>query len=109
MRDLSFSDVSAVGMQFVKRMGVRTHKPFVMCRPRAVSMCDCSPEEALPRFVPATVRDLVDLGPKQKARLQFDDGQVRARSSPCGKPCDFMWLAMMPVVARHGQAMVIQH
>ena len=58
-------------------MGLRTHKPLVMFRPRAVRMCDCPPEEALGQgFVPATVRDLVDLGPRQKAFLRFDDSEV---------------------------------
>lgn len=63
--------------QFVRRMGLRTHKPFVMFRPRAVRLCNLPPEQALPSgFVPATVRDLIDLGPKLKSYLRFDDGEV---------------------------------
>ncbi|KAK9814972.1 hypothetical protein WJX73_003657 [Symbiochloris irregularis] len=76
---LYFTDVDVNRLpstcQFMKRMGLqRQGKPFVLFRPRNVRMCDCAPQDAGARgFVPATIRDLVDLGPQQRVFLRFDD------------------------------------
>jgi len=69
-------------MQFVKRMGVRTHKSMVMCRPSLIevavepppSLCG-NPSQGKP-YSPATVLDRKDVGDVMKYWVKFDDGQV---------------------------------
>lgn len=68
-------------VQFVKRMGVRTHKSRAMCLPQKIMIEEEPPEfltgntSAKP-FSPATVLDRKDVGDVMKYWVKFDDGIV---------------------------------
>lgn len=71
-----------VRLQFVRRMGVRTHKSKVMCRPSLIQIATepppylCGDREASEPYSPATVEDRKDIGIVMKYWIRFDDGQV---------------------------------
>ncbi|GAB4816929.1 hypothetical protein N2152v2_003975 [Parachlorella kessleri] len=59
--------------QFVRRMGVTTDKPYVMCRPSHALILKVFPEEE-PTICPASVADRVNMGWAVRYYLKFDDG-----------------------------------
>jgi hypothetical protein len=69
-------------LQFVKRMGVRTHKSMVMCRPSLITVAVepppflCGNPSGSQPYSPATVLDRKDIGDVMKYWVKFDDGQV---------------------------------
>ncbi|CAK0753282.1 hypothetical protein CVIRNUC_002209 [Coccomyxa viridis] len=62
--------------QFVRRLGFKTEKPYVMCRPTVFDVSKAVPQPDEPRFAPATVSDRIDIGIMIKYMLKFDDGVV---------------------------------
>ncbi len=62
-------------LQFVRRMGVTTDKPYVMCRPSEAIIMKAFPEEE-PLICPATVADRVNMGWAVRYYLTFDDDVV---------------------------------
>ena len=71
-------------VQFVKRMGLRTHKTKAMCLPQKI-LIETEPPEFLRGtsdtanarpFSPATVLDRKDVGDIMKYWVKFDDGIV---------------------------------
>ena len=94
-------------LQFVKRMGVRTHKSMVMCRPSQIEVAvepppslRGNPSQGQP-YSPATVLERKDVGDVMKYWVKFDDGQVRSSAppptlpSPSPQPCPPFWQKVM--------------
>ena len=69
-------------VQFVRRMGVRTHKSKVMCRPASIQIATepppylCGNPDSSEPYSPATVEDRKDIGIVMKYWIRFDDGLV---------------------------------
>lgn len=95
------SESCIVGLQFVRRMGLKATKPLVMVKPSAVQLyTGPSDQEAMQQgYAPAVVRDIIDTGLQARCFLMFEDGAVCALALAAPHLCSSPSLLHVPRLA----------